>query len=113
MAAIDSDDAASERSLTGILAAFGDHGYRSGFHTRVDGSVECEECRHSHPPEHLHLEGLERLEGASDPDEMLAVCAIECPECGARGTLVLTYGPETTYEDGEVLTRIKDVRWER
>jgi hypothetical protein len=113
MAGMDRDDTSSERSLTGILGAFGDEGYRSGFRPRVDGNVECEECRHSHPPEHLNLKGLERLEGSSDPDEMLAVCAIECPECGVRGTLILTYGPETTHEDGEVLTRINDARWER
>jgi hypothetical protein len=106
------DDTPSERSLMGILNTFVDDGYRSEFHARVDGSVECGKCRHSLPPERLRLERLERLEGASDPDEMLAVCAVECPECGARGTLVLTYGPETTYEDGQVLTRLKDVRRE-
>jgi hypothetical protein len=61
----------------------------------------------------VHLERLERLEGASDPDEMLAVCAVECPECQAHGTLVLTYGPETTFEDGRILPRLQDFRRSR
>jgi hypothetical protein len=65
------------------------------------------------PAEQLHLERLERLEGASDPDEMLAICAIECPKCGTRGTLVLTYGPESTDEDDQVLLRLTDTRRDR
>jgi hypothetical protein len=107
---MDTDETSSERSLMGILDAFAEDGYRTEFRTGVDGSVECGECRRAVAPERVHLERLERLEGASDPDEMLAVCAVECPECRARGTLVLTYGPETTYEDGRILPRLRDVR---
>jgi hypothetical protein len=107
---MDVHDTSSERSLIGILDAFVDDGYRTEFRARDDGTVECGECRLALPPEHVHLQRLERLEGASDPDEMLAVCAVECPECRARGTLVLTYGPETTYEDGRILPRLRDFR---
>ena len=46
---------------------------------------------------------LRRLEGASDPDDMLAVLALECPNCGLRGSLVLNYGPTATEEDAAVL----------
>ena len=46
---------------------------------------------------------LRRLEGASDPDDMLAIAAIECPNCAHRGSLVLNYGPTATAEDSAVL----------
>jgi hypothetical protein len=46
---------------------------------------------------------LYRLEGASDPDDMVAVAALRCPSCKTRGTLVLSYGPETSAVDADVL----------
>jgi len=51
---------------------------------------------------------LERLEGDSDPSEMLAVCAVECPKCGSKGTLVLTFGPESTREDDDDVMELLD-----
>jgi hypothetical protein len=41
---------------------------------------------------------------------MLAVCAVACPSCATRGTLVLTYGPEATPEDDDVLEQLDDAR---
>jgi hypothetical protein len=38
------------------------------------------------------------------------VCAVACPNCGTRGTLVLTFGPESTREDDEVLELLDDAR---
>jgi hypothetical protein len=39
------------------------------------------------------------LEGASDPDDELAIAAIRCPQCQASGTLVLNYGPSASAAD--------------
>jgi hypothetical protein len=99
-----------ERSLVGILAAFREEGFTYDFHTRPDGIVECGGCHAPHRAEMLEVRQLERLEGDSDPSEMLAVCAVVCPACGMRGTLVLTFGPESTREDDEVLERLTDAR---
>jgi hypothetical protein len=41
---------------------------------------------------------------------MLAVCAVACPNCGIRGTLVLTFGPESTRDDDDVLVLLDDTR---
>jgi hypothetical protein len=38
------------------------------------------------------------------------VCAVACPSCGTRGSLVLTFGPESTREDDEVLELLEDAR---
>ena len=46
---------------------------------------------------------LRRLEGASDPDDMLAIAALVCSQCGARGTVVLHYGPQSDPRDDAIL----------
>lgn len=99
-----------ERSLLGILATFADEGFTDDFHARPGGLVECGACHTPHRADRLELHHLERLEGDSDPSEMLAVCAVACPSCGIRGTLVLTFGPESTREDDDVLARLDDTR---
>jgi ferredoxin len=99
-----------ERSLLGILEAFRADGFTDDFHSRPGGIVECGQCHTPHPADALALHHLERLEGDSDPAEMLAVCAVACPHCGMRGTLVLTFGPESTREDDEVLELLDDAR---
>jgi hypothetical protein len=99
-----------ERSLLGILAALRDEGFTYDFHTRPGGVVECGECHAPHPADRLELHRVDRLEGDSDPAEMLAVCAVACPKCGIRGTLVLTFGPESTREDDDVFVLLDDAR---
>jgi ferredoxin len=99
-----------ERSLLGLLDAFRAAGFVEEFHSRPGGTVECGACRAAHPADTLQLMALERLEGDSDPDEMLAVCAIVCPACATRGTLVLTFGPESTPEDDAVMLGLRDNR---
>jgi hypothetical protein len=99
-----------ERSLLGILATFRDEGFTDEFYSRPGGIVECGECHAPHPADRLELQHLERLEGDSDPAEMLAVCAVTCPKCGIKGTLVLMFGPEATREDDDVLVLLDDAR---
>jgi hypothetical protein len=99
-----------DRSLLGILGAFRDDGFAFDFYSRPGGTVECGQCHVPHRADTLELHRLERLEGDSDPSEMLAVCAVACPNCGTRGTLVLTFGPESTREDDDVLELLGDAR---
>src|SRR3954471_6490469 len=99
-----------ERSLLGILSAFRDDGFTYDFHARPGGIVECGECHAPHPANTLALHQLERLEGDSDPAQMLAVGAVACPKCGVGGTLFLTFGPESTREDDDVLVLLDDAR---
>jgi hypothetical protein len=68
--------------------------------------VQCATCRHAFEPEEADVSELRRLEGASDPDDMLAVVALECPRCGTRGSLVLSYGPTATTEEAAVLVAL-------
>jgi hypothetical protein len=56
------------------------------------------------------MRSLRRLEGASDPADMLAVVALECGVCNASGTMVLGYGPAAADADSDVLRALQDRR---
>lgn len=82
-------------------------GYRAQMGARPDGCVVCFTCHRQSDAADMEVAVLERTEGPSDPDDMLAVAALTCPNCGARGTLVLSYGPESDQDDAEVLVRLR------
>jgi hypothetical protein len=83
-------------------------GFTGQFVPREGGRVHCVTCQHGFVAAVFPIDELRRLEGASDPDDMLAVAALSCPECSARGTLVLAYGPEASLDDSEVLAALGD-----
>jgi hypothetical protein len=95
-------------TLLDVLARFTRAGWSSQFAARAGGSIECESCHHVVDAGDAPVLELRRLEGASDPDDMLAVVAVECPNCGLRGSLVLNYGPTATEEDAAVLLGLGD-----
>jgi hypothetical protein len=96
-----------EQTLSGVLARLAAEGYTSNFGVTGDGAVvTCYACRHELPAAQLNIERVQRLEGASDPDDMLIVLGATCHECGERGALVLNFGPEATFGDAEVLAAI-------
>ena len=67
------------------------------------GIIRCYTCRRDSPAGEVHIQLLRRTEGASDPDDMVAVAALVCPRCGAKGTVALKYGPEASPEEVEAL----------
>jgi hypothetical protein len=70
--------------------------------------VRCASCRQGFEAEEASVTELRRLEGASDPDEMLAAIALACPRCSARGSLVVNFGPTATTEEAAVLVALRD-----
>jgi ferredoxin len=97
-------------TITEVLDAFEADGYAGQFKVLDGGRVQCLTCRHEVDARTVELERLCRLEGASDPADMLAVGALRCPNCHTRGTVVLNYGPESTLEDADVLLALDDER---
>jgi hypothetical protein len=85
-------------TLTEVLDGYSAAGY--------DGSFTVVAVAAGEAP----MASLRRLEGASDPDDMLAVVALTCPRCGNQGTVVLGFGPSATSEDGDVLAAFRDDR---
>ena len=72
------------------------------------GRLRCETCSAEFAADAAVVTELSRLEGASDPDDMLAVVALECPRCSTRGALVLNYGPTATPADAAALLALPD-----
>lgn len=100
----------SEETLVDVVARYERQGFKGQFGARAGGLVFCSSCRQEADARHVSLLALHRLEGASDPSEQMAVAALQCPLCGAKGTLALTYGPSSTPEDAVVLTLLPDDR---
>ncbi len=98
------------QTLTEALTTIEAAGYRAQFRASDDAQVQCFTCRSLTHASSIRVETLSRLEGVSDPADMLAVVGITCPLCGAKGTLILGYGPDSTAEDSLVLQAMGDGR---
>ncbi len=98
------------QTLVSILDDLDEQGYCGQFGVREDATVSCLTCRRTYPAGELRVETLRRLEGASDPDDMLVVAPVVCPRCEAQGSLVLNYGPEASPEESLVLLALAEPR---
>jgi hypothetical protein len=97
-------------TLVEVLARYERAGFDGQFGATPEGMVHCYACGNVARPEEVELVSLRRMEGASDPADMLAVAAMVCPSCGTHGTAALGYGPDSAPEDGELLLRLEDLR---
>lgn len=98
-------------TLVEVLRELGGRGYGGDlFVDEDDGRICCGSCRTCQAPERVALDGVRRLEGASDPADMAAVLAITCPECGSKGTAVVRYGPEASAGEAILLRHVDDAR---
>lgn len=93
-----------------VVARYEGLGYEGQFGARLGGEVMCFTCREPSPAGRVALHRLGRVEGPTDPAAEVAVAAVECPRCKAKGTLVLAYGPSAPAEDGDVLAQLSDRR---
>ena len=96
-------------SIAEIVAEFENEGFSGQFHPCPGGLLECLTCREITPASEATLHAVRRTEGASDPDDMSAIVALESPKCHAKGTVVLTYGPEAQSDDADVLAALPPV----
>jgi len=97
-------------TLQDVIAAYEAEGYVASFGVTPEGELRCGACSATFDPASASMASLRRMEGASDPDDMLAVVAVGCPACGAKGTATLGYGPAASPEDGDVLRALDDRR---
>ena len=97
-------------TLSDVLEGYADAGFESSFGAQEGGTVRCDSCGAELDPSALSIRSVRRLEGASDPDDMLAVVALECSVCSASGTMVLGYGPASSDIDNDVLRALPQQR---
>jgi len=67
-------------------------GFGASFSIGPDG-VHCSACGSDHLADAADVVRVYRFEGPSDPDEEAVVYALQCPVCGAKGSLVSAFGP--------------------
>lgn len=99
---------AGDATLTEVIAGLEEQGYTGSFVVSHEGSVRCRSCGSVIGPTSLSVDGLRRIEGASDPSDMAAVLAVRCPHCDSRGCIVARYGPEAGPGDEAVLRAAED-----
>ncbi len=97
-------------TLMEVLALYSAGGFAGIFSITPDGLVECGTCGVQWEAAQVSMHSLRRLEGASDPDDMLAVAAVSCPSCGGRGTITMMFGPMASAEESTVMSSLRDCR---
>jgi hypothetical protein len=68
-------------SVQSVLSA---DGFDGQFIAVAESRVLCTRCRSLMSAAWLSADEVTRLEGASDPDDMLVVIPVTCPVCGER-----------------------------
>lgn len=96
-------------TLSSVLVGLEREGFEAQFVAADAGSLRCATCGVESPAGTYAVETIRRLEGASEPDEMVSVVAAVCPNCGSRGTAVLGYGPGASPEDASVSLALRHV----
>ena len=97
-------------TMTRVVEDSGEAGYESQFVLLPDAEIRCCTCSVVQHASAYAMDALRRMEGASDPDDAVAVIALRCPACDAHGTMVLNYGPSGSPEEGDVLLALRDTR---
>ena len=101
-----SHESPDNTTLGEVVAAFELEGYRGQMAARPAGQVLCVSCHMESDAAEMEVDALRRIEGVSDPADMLAIAALVCPVCDTQGVLILGYGPEASLDDADVLARL-------
>ena len=97
-------------TLTEVLDAYTAGGFTTQFTVTDDSQLECGACAAVSDPAAVTMSSLRRLEGESDPADMMAVVALTCPVCSTKGTVTLGFGPASSAQDADVLGALRDHR---
>lgn len=97
-------------TLSELLSRYENEGFTISFSPTRDGELECGDCNRTIDPSAVEIASWRRLEGASDPADMLEVVGLTCPHCGRQGTATLGFGPAAAPEDGDILGALRDQR---
>jgi hypothetical protein len=90
-------------TLQNVLAAFAADGFDGEAFAVEGGAIRWRRCHHDAPAADVEVARMRRMEGASDPADMLLVAAVTCPVCGDKAALVVHYGPTAGPADADVL----------
>ncbi len=90
-------------TLLAVLEVAAREGYSGDMLVEPDAepAIRCGACDTVSPAGAFERAWRWRLEGASDPDDMLDVSALRCPVCGQGGTLVAAFGQHSGAPEAE------------
>ncbi|HEV8298467.1 MAG TPA: hypothetical protein VGQ20_14275 [Acidimicrobiales bacterium] len=100
----------ADATLVEVIHRYETAGFDTQFSARDGGRIHCAHCGVDSDPHTVEIVSLRRMEGASDPADMIAVVAMRCPSCDSQGVLVLNYGPDSTLEEADALLALEDRR---
>ena len=95
-------------TLAAVLADYESAGFGAQFELASESAIMCVTCGVDSPPGEYSMHSRRRLEGASDPDDMMSVVAVCCPRCDAQGTIVLGFGPTASSAEAAVSQQLRD-----
>lgn len=95
----------AELSLSQTVDDLTARGWTAEF-AAVDGAqLICGTCGAAVSPTEVHIDSVNRFEGASDPDDEAAVFALSC-DGGCKGVYVVAYGPSMSGNDADVVAQL-------
>ena len=95
-----------DESAVSVLEEFADAGWTVDHLVRSSGEIECGRCNEVVSADRWLIGAQHRIEGASDPDDMQLAVGLACPQCEARGAIVIGYGPMASENDSDVMLRL-------
>ena len=103
----DPSAATGATTVSAVLDRLADDGFDVAFSPADEpGRLHCAACGNTSPAAAFDVLHERRLEGASDPDDMVLVVAASCPACGRGGAVVLGYGATASEADADVLVAL-------
>lgn len=96
-------------TTTGILDDLREDGVNAQFVPGADaGTIRCTVCEQTSAAAAFEVIAERRMEGTSDPDDMVLIVAARCPVCHISGAIVLGYGPEASATDADLVVALAD-----
>lgn len=99
----DPDQARDASTLLSVLGEAAEAGFSDQIMVTDGGGLRCTTCGTTVPAAEFDVQGFRRLEGASDPADMLIVVWGTCAACGRGGVAIIGYGPNAGPADDKVL----------
>ena len=95
------------KSLNACLAKMIETGYTDDFKATDEGLISLRTDK-LYSPQEVMIKNYYRFEGASDPDDMSILYAIETND-GVKGTLVDAYGPYASPEVNKFILEVENI----
>lgn len=94
-------------TVTELLDHWGEQGTRASFRPGPEpATIHCPVCDSDRPGREFDVIEERRLEGESDPDDMVLAVAARCPVCHISGSIVLGFGTEASDTDSDIVLEL-------